>query len=875
MPKMPRRVWEVCEPHPDVFARDIDPSLFATSLHQVETGTADPDYTDPERFFVKTFMTRSLENVLEWVLARLMGMEGRGAPVLRLETPFGGGKTHSMIAMYHIARYPEAVEGTEAGEKLCERLELSHLPRNIKTVVLDGAALDVQGRDTDGFRIRTLWGELAYRLGSSRFYERIRSSDEARIPPGQAALAELLSESQPVLILMDEVLHYLAKAQAVRVGGSTLMEQSAAFLRELTAAVNSVPRTVLAVALPASSLEVAAGDIERAEHLFQHVRKVLGRTELIETPVAQDEVFGVLQRRLFRHIGTQRDARRAVDALTGYYGEYARFFPERLRSPSYRERLLAAYPFHPELVDLLYGRWGPHPQFQRTRGVLRLLALAIRRIWNHRPGSAFWVQPWCVDLADRHIRGEVVKLLDGGFDAVVTGDVVTRAGEIDRELGGDYYREELARGAATCALLYTISGVSDVQGATEEEIRVALLRPDLNPAQVSEVLGRLRQRLWFLRYRDQRYFFTARHNLNKIVSDYEREVPDDKVDETLSEYLDRVAGKGKTSLSVVVAPQDYRAVPDRPEATLVVLPLHLDDPEKAKAWMKEVVEKSGTGIRTNRNMLVFLAPERGHGAALRTATRRLIALRTIRQAALFRDLDAEDKREVQEGLREKEGEVQSLLLATYTRVYRPASEGVEELRVHFRRDLQTLAEAVQEALKEGGLLVDRLSPEYIADVLGAKERTVSISEIETVLTGAPKQPVFSRPREAIRQAVREGVQQGYFAVRTGEKLYHKEEVPEDVLGRQGLTLVPPGESMPSQEAAPTETTSLSLRVQTAARHIYPLRKVLEEIQNIEAQVTLEVVDETGQLVAKRASIETLLKEYGVTYSWRERPRDVS
>ncbi|GIV23748.1 MAG: hypothetical protein KatS3mg025_1407 [Bacteroidia bacterium] len=355
---MSKPVWEVCEPHPDVFAREMDPARFAASLHAVQSGTADPDYVDPERFFGKTFMTRTLANVLEGVLGRLLGQPGRGASVLRLETPFGGGKTHTMVALYHLVRHPEAVEPTEAGQRLCERLQIQGLPRGVRVVVLDGVALNPHGREADGVKVFTLWGELAYGLGGKPFWEGLRSADEARIPPGQAVLAQLLRQAQPVLILMDEVMHYLAKARAVRVGDTNLSVQTIAFLRELTAAVGEVPQGVLVLSLPTSSLEVPAESPEQAEEMFQRVHKVIGRTELIETPVAQDEIFGVLKRRLFRHVGEERAAKRAVEAFDRYYEEYARFFPESLRRPQQRERMRQAYPFHPELIDLLYQRWG-------------------------------------------------------------------------------------------------------------------------------------------------------------------------------------------------------------------------------------------------------------------------------------------------------------------------------------------------------------------------------------------------------------------------------------------------------------------------------------------------------------------------------------
>jgi len=832
--------------------------MFAASLHAVESGSADRDYTDPERFFAKTFMTRSLENVLEGVLARLIGLAGRGAPVLRLETPFGGGKTHTMIALYHLVKHPEVAEATEIGERLRERLNIQRLPRDVRVAVLDGVALDVRGRDVGGIRIQTFWGELAYRLGGKGFYEAIREADEARISPGQAVMKRMLSQAQPVLILMDEVLDYLTRARAIKVGDSNLMEQTASFLRALTAAVNDTPRAVLIVSLPASSLEIPIESREQAEWMFQHMRKVLGRTELIETPVAEDEVFGVLKRRLFRSVGTERVAKRVVDAFTDYYAEYTRFFPEQLRRPQYRERMINAYPFHPEVVDLLYQRWGPHPQFQRTRGALRLLALVLRRLWNGRPSSAFLIQPHHIDLADRYIRAEVVKLLDNAFDAIATGDVVNRAREIDRELGGEYFREELAKGAATCAFLYSVSAGADFIGCSEEELRVALLRPHINPAQVSEVLGRLRNNLWFLRYRDRRYFFTAKPNLNKVILDYEQGISDEQVDEAILEHLKGISGVGRSSFQVVIAPKDEYAVPDQPQATLVILPLSLADPEKATEWMKKVVDKT-----TNRNMLIFLAPEKGREEALRSCAKRWLALSAIKRASIFRELDKEDREEVNEQLRERETELAGLLFSTYNRLFRPAGEGVREIRVALKRDAKTLAQVVEEALKERGILIESISPDYLTAILPVDERPVSIAEVETVLTGSPDQPIVVNPKDAIKRVIREGVERGKFAVKAQGRTF-KGEVPEDVLTDPSLTLVS-AEEQPQPQ--PEEVIPLELKMELGARNLYPLRKVLELIQNTNVRIAVEIRDEMGELAGKKSDLEELLNDYGVTYQW--------
>jgi hypothetical protein len=895
-----KRVWEVCEPHPDVFLRDPDPSLFAISLHHVAHGSADRDYTDAERFFSRTYMTRALSDLLERVIGRLAG-QGRGAPILRLETPFGGGKTHTMTALYHIARSPEAAQAHESVQAILQRLNLRALPTGVHTAVLDGRALDVRERLTDdGLTIRTLWGELAYQLGGREGYHLLADADETRTAPGSARLTDFLQRYQPALILMDEVLEYLVKAQAVRVGDSNLMAQTGAFLGELTAAVGATLQSVLVLALPASSYEVPAESHEAAERLFQYAKKVLGRLEMVETPVAQDEVFGVLRRRLFKSVGNDRDQRRAVEAMREYYDEYARFFPDRLRTPDYKERMLHAYPFHPELIDLLYERWGPHPQFQRTRGALRLLALVLRRLFNQRDGSAILIQPHHIDLADRHIRGEVVRLLDSGWDAIVTGDVLQRAREIEQKLGGDYAKEQLGKGAASCVFLYSISAATSVGGASEEELRTALLRPPINPALASEVLGRLREELWYLRYRDRRYLFTAKPNLNKVVLDFENEISDEAVEQALVERLKSLVGTGQGVFQVVVAPQSPELIPDRPQPTLVVLPLHEEQPQE---WMRQAVERAGDGVRINKNMLVFLVPDRSRVAAVRTALRRCLALEELARAPSFKEMDKDDQQQLKEQLKDKEAEVEALLRHAYQEVYRPSSQYVHQsseaavqgisdvsslqTRAHAQgvaesapavqrvsavdppQTAKTLDEYVKQVLEKAGILLEQLAPEYLKEALQVEtKQEVPLAQASNLFTGVVGQPIPAKPQEVLHKAVREGVKQGVFGVRVGDQHYFGEEVPDDALKSPQAVLVAP-QAVPVAPPQPTtHARPLALRVRTSTNLLYPLLKAAESLRTLPAaSVCLEVHDPTGGLDALRAELDRLLQDYGCTAEW--------
>jgi hypothetical protein len=615
--------------------------------------------------------------------------------------------------------------------------------------------------------------------------------------------------------------------------------------------------------------EIPVDNQEVAERLFQYAKKVFGRMELVETPVAQDEVFGVLRQRLFRSVGTERDARKAVELVRSYYERYAHFFPDYVLSPDYKERLLRAYPFHPEVVDMLYERWGPHPQFQRTRGALRLLALVIRSLWKRGSGTALLIQPHHIALGDRHIRGEVVRLLDSSWEAIVTGDVLERAAKIEQELGGDYIKEQLGIGAATCAFLYSISAATRDAGATEEELRMALLRPEINPAMASEVFGRMRERLWYLRYRDRRYLFSARPNLNKLILDFEGEIPDEAITDGLLRRLEQIAGRGMGIFQMVIAPEVPENVPDRAQPTLVVLPLTVEDP---LAWMRRALHAAADRIRTNRNMLVFLVPESTQVGALRTVVRRLEALEQIAAAPSFKEMDREDQLQVKEQLKDKETELEGLLRQAYRRVFRPGDPDPVELWVNNREAIKakTLDEFVKETLSRAGVLIEQVAPEYLKETLRLEDvGQVSMTQVSNLLTGVSGQPIVANPRSAVQEAIRHGVEQGVFAVRIADRVFHREEVPAELLERNDVVLLPATQEV--VPPLPQVRRPIRLRVRSGAGQLYPLLQAAKEYFSKlpHASLMVEVDDPSGVLSDMREQLDKFFHDYRCTVQWDE------
>ena len=322
-------------PHTDILEGRLTQDVFAADLWNVHNGRGPDEYKEAVQFFEKTYKTDGLKRLLSVVEGRLSGRGGD--PVIQIQTPFGGGKTHALIAMYHKAAEWNASPAVIVGTPMAAR--------------------------------DTLWGALETQLtGSIARFDGLTS-------PGRDAIYELLATKQPALILMDELLEYMTKADGVRVEDSTLASQTLAFMQELTEAAAALEKVALVITVQSSGMQRVG---EGAEKLFEQLGQVVGRVEMIYAPVQEHEITHVIRRRLFSHIDIER-AREVVAEFTDY-AERESILPPGTEASDYRKRFEASYPFQPEAIDVLYQRWGSFPNFQRTRGVLRLLSLVIHSL---------------------------------------------------------------------------------------------------------------------------------------------------------------------------------------------------------------------------------------------------------------------------------------------------------------------------------------------------------------------------------------------------------------------------------------------------------------------------------------------------------------
>ena len=286
----------------------------------------------------------------------------------------------------------------------------------------------------------------------------------------------------------------------------------------------------------------------------------------------------------------------------------------------------------------------------------------------------------------------------------------------------------------------------------------------------------------------------------------------------------------------------------------------------------QVLESAGGSIRTNKNMLVFLAPDTTQLAALRGLVRRYLALEEVAHSPSFREMEPEDREQVQEQLREKQAGIEGLFLKMYQDVYRPGASGVKKVSSTASAfpGVKTLDEYAKQILEKSGILLERIAPEYLQEVLKMDTQEISLSQVNNIFTGVAGKPLLKDPGKVIAEAVRESVKQGIFGIRVGDQIFVEEEVPEEVLKGGNVALVSPPREERRPQPSFSEPGALTLRVRTSANLLYPLLQAAKHLRELKgATVLLEVDDPTGEMRRMKQELEKLLRDYGCTVEWEE------
>ena len=699
----------IAVPHKDILEGRLTMDVWAANLWEVFNGRGPDEYKDSVSFFKKTYLTQGLENLMNIVGKRLKG-DG-GDPVIQIKTPFGGGKTHALIALYH-----------------------KHA--DVKRVVMVGTEMIATEQ--------TPWGILEQQLTGK--VEQFKGQGYS------GGIRELLVQHQPVLILIDELLEYVTKAAAVVVEKSVLSAQVMAFMQEITQVVATLDKVVLMLTLPASVLEHYD---QEAEKLFIQLQHVTGRVERIYTPVQDSEIANIIRQRLFSSVDIEK-AEAVIQSFMSI-AEKENFLPEGMEPSDYRKQFQDSYPFLPEVINVLYHRWGSFPNFQRTRGVLRLLSLVI---YSQKSNQLPYLTLGDFNLGNQDLSQDILKYIGDEYKSVIASDISSvnsGSRKVDMGMGDAYKGLKIGTRAATTIFMYSFSGGAE-QGAILSEIKRSSTTLSNPSSVVSEALEGLKESSFYLQSRDGKYAFTTEENLiRRLITKIEN--LDTKEIDSLESDLLKQALSGKKLKTLHLTSKKGDDVTDSPDIKLIVISKRDDQ------FIKDILERKGSSLRVYRNTLFFLTPVDTERPGFENSLKTALAWRHIQKDSHL-NLTDEQKTEVKVNLKDAERNMHDMLRRCYRLILVPTKEGLIELDMGIPSfgDASPLDDDVFDKLKSGDKVSEKISPLVI------KKKYLEGSEgyvlTEQLYQSSLKTPGEMRTlsRTVWETAIEEGVNIGLFGL---------------------------------------------------------------------------------------------------------------
>lgn len=726
---MSLKPWrEIAEPHDDVLKGNIQDAEFAADLTRVADGTATQEYLDPSLFFERTYITEGMRLLLDSIVRRLAGKGGD--PVIQLQTAFGGGKTHTMLAVYHIASGKVPASKLLGVAPIMDSAGVVELPAS-RVAVIDGIKISPdQPKKIGGVTLNTMWGDLAYQLGGEECYAKIKQSDESGVSPGKELLTDLLKSAAPCVILMDEMVAYLRQFNdGQKLAGGTF-DSNISFIQALTEALKAVPNAILLASLPDSH---NAGGVQ-GQKALRELENYFGRVQAIWKPVATEEAFEIVRRRLFTKIKDKLAAEEVCRAYADFYIANAADLPADTQVAHYFQRLVSAYPIHPEVFERLYEDWSSLENFQRTRGVLKLMAKVIHRLWKDGNNDLL-IQPGNLPLYDSDASNDILCYLPAGWNPVISKDIDGEQAEANQIDVTDtrFGSVQAARRSARTIFLGSAPSTSNrlVQGLELERVLLGSVQPGQQVSIFKDALTRLRDRLAYLNNGNNRFWFDTRPNLRREMEDRKRRFQPDAVNAEIKYRVDQAIAKGVFQAVHVFTPG--ADIPDNFELRLVVLPpsagFSRSNPNQALDAALKILTKRGDQPRMKQNRLIFLAPDIDTVERLRDQIRSVLAWNSI--VGDYRDnrivLDNLQAKSANNSLEEAQNSLRRVVRDTYKWVLAPHQEvkaGKLQSSIEWDSHIvsataQNLAQEIERVLRENELLITQWAPIHLSNLLKA------------------------------------------------------------------------------------------------------------------------------------------------------------
>jgi hypothetical protein len=783
-------LFDVCVPRDDVLRGAIQESDFAADLAQVLRGEGPKEILDPVQFFANTHPTVGLRNLLKNVCLRLSASGREASSIFRLDTQYGGGKTHALIALSHIVHSPTGIAN------LSEFVEPSDLPRGtVRVAAFDGENADpASGHELEpGLRAFTPWGEIAYRLAGTKGFEAIKANDEQGVAPGADNLRALFG-GEPSLILLDELALYL---RAVK--GLPVADQLTRFLTNLFKAVEGTPNAAIVYTL-AIGKGGAATDAYGDEHKFiadkmAEAESVSARKATLLDPTAEDETAQVIRRRLFKSID---DAAAApiIDAYRDIWNTHREILPPERTDENRIERLRLGYPLHPELMAALTDKMATYGNFQRVRGMLRLLARSVELVWNTRPANTYALHLHHLDPGYDPIKNEIVtRLTLPLMDNPIRNDVSNHEGskaslaqEFDRTAyaGLPPYGSIVAR-----PILFHTLAVNDAnRGLNDRELRYSALAPALDPSFIDDARKRFVEHSAFLDDRPHAPLrFLTEANLTQVIRRQEGQVDPGEARNYLNDTIKRIFADAVMNMVPFAAnPGDVPDDSGDGKPYLVVVGCDADDVRADALVLPPLVERiyrhkgaAGSEFRQNRNNLVFVVIDAARKDDMRKKAVTRLALDQLRRPDQMAELQDHQQERVKELFQRSEQELAIAIQQAYRHLFFPSRnrmEGAAEDIAHSVIDTQSASEAPGAGQKAIVRLLRDLnklrmeddppdSPVFIRERTPLRKGSITTADLRAEFRKDPALPILVADGVFVR-AIRQGIDQREFVYRSGE-----------------------------------------------------------------------------------------------------------
>jgi hypothetical protein len=766
--------YKVAYPRADLHEnKPLDAAEFAVHLDQVRDGRAPEDYQKPERFFERTYLTANLTDLAAQVVRRLSGERTETSAVFNLSTQFGGGKTHALTLLYHLAKNGSAAQGWVGVPRILEKAGQGTLPQ-VAVAVFVGTEFDSLtgrgGKDREPLR-KTPWGEIAYQLGGADALAVLAEHEAQFIEPKGDVIRAFLPKDRPALILMDEIINYVSTYR-----GLGYHNRLYNFVQSLSETARGQDNVVLVVSIPASELEYTAED-EADEQRFKKMLDRLGKAVMMS---AETETAEIIRRRLFEwdaraltqdgRVLLTQDAIETCKDYADWVVAHRLQLPSWFNADSAFEAFQATYPFHPTVLSVFERKWQVLPRFQRTRGVLRLLALWVARAYQDGYKGAqkdALIGLGTAPLDDANFRAAVFEQLgEGRLEGAVTTDICgkkeSHAVRQDDEAVETIRKARLHRKAAG-AIFFESNGGQASGVATSPEIRLGVGEPDVDLGNVETVLETLRTACYYLTVEGNRYRFSTTPNLNKLLADRRANIQEPKINEQVRTEVQKVFAAG-AGIDRVYFPEQSGQIPDRAALTLVIVAPEQSMDDDTLSWIDRLTREAGTSGRTFKSALLWVVAEDNTG--LRNDARQLLAWELIDdeyQQGQLR-LDEAQQRQLRESLGKAKRDLKESAWQTYKNLVLLGKDNqlrTINLGLMHSSAAESIVTLILNRLRHDGEIEDNISPNFLLRNWPAFTEW-STRSVRDVFYASPQFPRLVKA-EAIKDTIAKGVSAGLLA----------------------------------------------------------------------------------------------------------------